>query len=176
MPFMSPRGKERETRVEFLLRTPEQKNILKSKLDEMKMTRTEFFNQCVDNLLTVESDESPIDPMVHKRLQELEEENDRLRATLSIKTGALSNLKEEVRSIRSDTLGKLNVEETLHLSKQIERFIKSQGRVSRSLLINSIEDSFKIHDIAGILTMVEQRLVREGHVVIVEGGELQWIA
>ena len=176
MPFMSPRGKERDTRVEFLLRTAEQKKLLKLKLDEQKMTRTDFFNKYVDNLLAVESDDSPIDPMLHKRLRELEEENDRLRAAFSIKAGALSNLKEEVRSIRADTLGELNVEEALELSKQIERFIKSQGRVSRRQLISSIEDSFKINEITRILMMVEQRLVREGHVVIIEGGDLQWIA
>ena len=71
---------------------------------------------------------------------QLEEENERLRAALSIKEGALKQTKGELRTIRAETIGPLNPQESLNLGIQIESAIKEAGSITRRDLLSLIEE------------------------------------
>ena len=170
-----PIKKSRAKRQEFEYRTEELKIMHIAKLREIGITRTKFFNQCVDYFLHGGEDSGMDNSGTKLKINQLEEENERLRAALSIKEGALKQTKGELRTIRAETIGPLNPQESLNLSIQIESAIKEAGSITRRDLLSLIEEPEKIEGIHGLLIQVESRLTQQAKIVITNGGELQWI-
>ena len=170
-----PIKKSRAKRQEFEYRTEELKIMHIAKLGEIGITRTKFFNQCVDHFLHGGEDWGVDNSGTKFKINHLEEENERLRAALSIKEGALKQTKAELRTIRTETIGPLNPQESLNLSSQIESAIKEAGSITRRDLLSLIEEPEKIKGILGLLQQVELRLTQQDKIVIINGGELQWI-
>ena len=170
-----PIQKSRAKRQEFEYRTEELKIMHIAKLGEMGLTRTKFFNQCVDQFLHTGEYRGVDNSGTKLKNNQLEEENERLRAALSIKEGALKQTKGELRTIRAETIGPLNPQESLNLSIQIESAIKEAGSITRRDLLSLIEEPEKIKGIIGLLQQVELRLTQQDKIVIINGGELQWI-
>ena len=170
-----PTQKSRAKRQEFEYRTEELKIMHIAKLGEMGLTRTKFFNQCVDQFLHTGEYRGVDNSGTKLKNNQLEEENERLRAALSIKEGALKQTKGELRTIRAETIGPLNPQESLNLSIQIESAIKEAGSITRRDLLSLIEEPEKIKGIHGLLQQVELLLTQQAKIVITNGGELHWI-
>ena len=165
----------RTRRQEFLYRNEEMKILLKAKLKKAELTITEFFNQRVDEYLQTEEYPGVDYSGMKIKMDEFEKEIEQLRATLSIKEGALKQTKGELRTIRAETIGSLNPQESLNLSIQIESAIKEAGSITRRDLLSLIEGPEKIIGILGLLTQVELRLAQQSKIVMNNGGELHWI-
>jgi hypothetical protein len=172
--FMSDK-KSRTRRQEFLYRNEEMKILHMAKLKKAELTITEFFNQRVDEYLQTEEYPGVDYSGMKIKMNELEKENEQLRATVLIKSGALKQTKGELRTIRAETIGSLNPQESLNLSIQIESAIKEAGSITRRDLLSLIEEPEKIKGILGLLSQVELRLVQQSKIVITNGGELHWI-
>jgi len=167
--------KSRPKRQEFEYRTEELKKMFIAKLQKTGLTRTEYFNHCVDQYLQTEEYPGVDYSGTKIKMNEMEKEIEQLRATLSIKEGALKQTKGELRTIRAETIGSLNPQESLNLSIQIESAIKEAGSITRRDLLSLIEGPEKIIGILGLLTQVELRLAQQSKIVMNNGGELHWI-
>ena len=81
--FMSDK-KSRTRRQEFLYRNEEMKILHMAKLKKAELTITEFFNQRVDEYLQTEEYPGVDYSGMKIKMNELEKENEQLRATLLI--------------------------------------------------------------------------------------------
>ena len=100
--------KSRTRRQEFLYRTEEMEKMFIAKLQKEGQNITEFFNQRIDEYLQTEEYPGVDYSGTKIKMNQLEKENELLRAALSIKTGALKQTKSELRTIRAETIGSLN--------------------------------------------------------------------
>jgi hypothetical protein len=166
---------EKKRRIEFLTATLEQKEKYEQAFQESGLKKSPFIRMALDSFIEGEVKDSPAEKYKDKQIADLESENERLRAALSLKTRANEQLGGELRRVRIRLTGDLSEFDGGDLAFQIERLMEEAGTITRAQLLSQIEDAHQIPHLVKALNEIEGALQRSGRIVILQGGDIQWL-
>jgi len=172
---MARSGDQKKRRIDFSASTVEQKEKYEEAIAESGMNTSAFIRMALDLYIDGSSAESPAEVYKDKEIARLGLEIEQLRAALSIKTRANENMGGELRRVRAQLIGDLNQIDADDLFIQVEEVIKQAGEITPRELLSQIDDPHKISNLTQKLKDFESILRRQGKIVLLEGGRIQWI-
>jgi hypothetical protein len=121
------------------------------------------------------SAENPVEIHKDKEITKLKREIEQLQGALSLKTRANMHINEELMTIRARVTGNMDQSDLSDLTFQVEKLLKQAGSITRKKLLNQIEEPHKIPNLTQKLNEIELALQRNGKIVILDGGIIEWI-
>ena len=172
---MARQDNTKERRIEFLTATPEQKIVFNDAAEKEGISLGQLIRRVMENHIHGDVEINPAVEHLEKRIAELEMDKEKLQAALSQKKRANENVNEELREVRARLLGDLGGSERARIALEVMDLIQTAGTISRPELISAIQLKKDMPNIAKLLKDVEYRLLVDGKIQLLSGGDIQWI-
>ena len=173
--LMARNDDQKKRRLDFSAATVEQKEKFDAAIAESGMNQSVFMRMVLDLYIDGSSAENPVEIHKDKEITKLNRKVEQLQATLSIKTLANKHINEELMTIRAKVTGNMDQFDISDLTIQVEKLLKQAGSITNKDLLNRIEDPHKIPNVTQKLNEIELALQRNGKIVILDGGMIEWI-
>jgi ABC-type microcin C transport system duplicated ATPase subunit YejF len=172
---MARNDEQKKRRIDFSTTTIEQKEKYDAAIAESGMKKSAFMRMVLDLYIDGSSAENPVEIHKDKEITKLNRELEQLRGAISLKTRANMHINEELMTIRAKVTGNMDQFDISDLTFQVEKLLKQAGRITNKDLLNQIEDPHKIPNVTQKLNEIELALQRNGKIVLLDGGIIEWI-
>jgi hypothetical protein len=173
--LMARNDEQKKRRIDFSTTTIEQKEKYDAAIAESGMKKSAFMRMVLDLYIDGSSAENPVEIHKDKEITKLNRELEQLRGAISLKTRANMHINEELMTIRAKVTGNMDQFDISDLTIQVEKLLKQAGSITNKDLLNQIEDPHKIPNVTQKLNEIELALQRNGKIVILDGGMIEWI-
>ena len=173
--LMARNDDQKKRRLDFSAATVEQKEKFDAAIAESGMNQSVFMRMVLDLYIDGSSAENPVEIHKDKEITKLNRELEQLRGVISLKTRANMHINEELMTIRAKVTGNMDQFDISDLTIQVEKLLKQAGSITNKDLLNRIEDPHKIPNVTQKLNEIELALQRNGKIVILDGGMIEWI-
>ena len=173
--LMARNDDQKKRRLDFSAATVEQKEKFDAAIAESGMNQSVFMRMVLDLYIDGSSAENPVEIHKDKEITKLNRELEQLRGVISLKTRANMHINEELMTILAKVTGNMDQFDISDLTIQVEKLLKQAGSITNKDLLNQIEDPHKIPNVTQKLNEIELALQRNGKIVILDGGIIEWI-